>query len=211
MDRIRTIFEAINDEWELDKVRSLVLELFSSVTIIGRVHPLGFYSFTLGGVDHRTNVRLHIWQGNAGQHDDLAIHDHIFNMKSLVLCGSLLNKTYELEKIENIAGTLYSVDYNEGKSTLSKIESGYKIEPVKEELITAGQFYSLGAGQFHESIKTSEDLAVTVVVTENVIMKKPVVFGRRDFGEYLEFDRQVVNDREYNSIRLKLSKALGGQ
>ncbi len=64
-----------------------------------KIHPLGFYAISLGSNNKNVNLRLHIWNGDlAPQNKNLMIHNHVFEMKSLVLAGKLTNVIYRIDK-----------------------------------------------------------------------------------------------------------------
>lgn len=197
-----SLYEMLNSGENADGIKVILKEYLKVSDLInGKKHPLGFYSFHLGQIDNDINIRLHVWDNQGALQDTrLLIHNHIFNFKSLVLIGDIVNKTYNISKDNEGFGVLYKVSYSNNKSFLSKIDSGYSISLIDSVQVQSGEYYRVESTEFHESIKASNTLAATLLTTETVTRIEPLVYGQNDLGNFLEFKREEFQEREKQII-----------
>lgn len=198
---LKELFHLIKSDSALAQIKLPLLNLIETTpNLNSKAHPLGFYSISLGNINDTCAVRLHLWTKDAKiQNEHLLIHNHIFNLKSFVICGSLTNKTYNISKAnDNSEGTLYSVKYTENGSSLTRVDSGYIIEQSSKTKITAGEYYCVDSSEFHETINSENSFAATILITERVKEIAPIVYGKYNMGEFLEFDRVFISELEIN-------------
>lgn len=111
--------------------------------------------------DGRLEQRLHIWhpslirEGIQGRGD---CHNHRFSFVSQVLCGAIVNETWDLRAFETGDYALYEVEH--ARAALQRTGSfdcAYRLvtrchaAPQRRELIEAGDSYEFERGSFHRS------------------------------------------------------------
>lgn len=205
-DYLRKLYEQLDQEISINEVKlTLVLFLRDQDKISGRVHPLGFNLFNLGKLDDMINIRLHIWDKAAKiQNADLVIHNHPFELKSLVLVGAIQNKTYSITRLKNKKlGFLYSATYSKKGSLLTRALEGCSASLKESSNIKKGQYYSVKVGAFHESINI-EPFSATLVVTKEVQGKIPLIYSKNDHNDEIEFTRNSINLEKSNKLLNKL-------
>jgi hypothetical protein len=155
-------------------------------------HALGFVHCKLLQTDQGT-LRIHIWpkklRNDAEQ--KYKIHDHIFSLKSFVICGQVKNKTYELkepEKIDKDNYSLYYVDYLESGSRL--YTTGERLQPhlISETTVQQREIYNVERGIFHESLVSENELVATLVATyghTNDVLREKINFPQHEWRELL--------------------------
>lgn len=137
-----------------------------------RLHPNGFIQ-----LDLKSGSRLHVWpaQPIPAQKTSHPVHDHVFEMESEVLKGTLENRTYKWVHCawqDDASHELYEIVRLRGEDTILKslwprMSSGL-IRLEMTEMVSEGEMYGLGAGILHESVPHG------TVVT---LMRKLKVFG----------------------------------
>lgn len=146
-----------------------------------RVHPNGFIQLDIGPVEeswHKSHKkghsgasrRLHIWNppGIELPHQETVneIHDHVFDMKSTVVKGLLVQCLYDFMDATEESGKtheLYRAVYS--KSSDSRLEPTGRIGwlHLREQFgVRAGFTYTQRAFTFHDT-QTPEGLVVTVM------------------------------------------------
>jgi hypothetical protein len=133
-----------------------------------RVHPNGFIQFDLEpGV-----LRLNIWPeqpipGHPGRVHP--IHNHSFDLHSVVLIGALTNVTYSLRQERWITPThvLHQAQrINDHDSVIAPISSGAGgLKVLKMDTYHPGQDYSLPRAWLHDSLP--HGLTMTLMWSEN--------------------------------------------
>ena len=146
-----------------------------------RVHPNGFLQLSLspdaGWRDQ--GLRLHVWTDELVPQKDPSyqIHDHIFDIESYVLCGTLVNTLYYVE--ENVSGdhVLIEAGVEELKDTQKRVFCRLKeVQTVHE-----GERYSISGHEFHTS-HASTPFTATLMAKSNVEnFRKPHVLFLADY------------------------------
>lgn len=142
------------------KALDLIHEIRHSEKFYIEAHPLGMYAAHF--VCARHSVRVHCWNIDSIQfRDDLGrIHDHIWNLSSHVLRGSIRNETFSV--VPSPAGILlWERDYE--KNTVSVYNQRVSLRLVGDQAIPEGGFYQLPAGTLH---RTTESPPITVTIVE---------------------------------------------
>lgn len=202
------------DNVDYEVVIKELIPLLKKTNPTGKYHPLGFYSFHLCKFNENENLRLHIWKDKSSvQSNELLIHNHIFNFKSLVLIGEIKNHKYQLIKQKQASGCLYVVNYLNESSTLRKINNGFELLDEKVEIIEKGQYYQSYFSEFHKSTSEGKEMCATLLLTHNVSKEKPLVFSVNDLGDEIVYQRdmldistqtKVLNDLLEELIKVKL-------
>lgn len=121
-----------------------------SKNIVPLWHPLGFVSCVIFD-ENGVVTRLHYWP--AGERrpktPNWPIHTHLFKLSSLVVSGTLIDRQYHCSQGSDYLG--YKVVYSDANSRLSDTGIAYRIEVVRESVLSAHGFYSIEEGVFHEN------------------------------------------------------------
>ncbi len=129
---------------------------------VPRLHPNGFIQ-----LDLKDGRRLHVWPEEAirVREPRTPIHDHVFDLKSEVYLGALINKMYKL--IEDPHGEhevhgILSFSVARETSGFTRLdERRYRLVLVEEARIEAPGIYVIPAFEFHESENVG--LSATIV------------------------------------------------
>ncbi len=183
-----------------------LLELAQSESVEFRYHPLGFISGQLWQSDLEF-VRLHIWckESSVEQCPYFGIHDHVFDLESLVMCGRVMNRLYE-ELDGPATHRVYNVRYEGEESVTRASEHSTRIRMVEETVCGTGDSYKVPKGRLHESVLVGTSPAMTVVFARRVSSSMPSVLGSLDGrGEY-RYHRQKVDAELLSEIVRMLSE-----
>jgi hypothetical protein len=133
-----------------------------------RVHPNGFLQLNL--IEAGSN-RLHIWHPDLPkQTTRTAVHDHIFDMESVVKKG-VLGQTeihYSLEHGGTPTSEIYMAHYSE-KSDSKLYPTGVLVKESSYHMnrVIEGDSYVQSAFTFHESVPQTD--VVVTVMTKSLI------------------------------------------
>lgn len=137
----------------------LILQAQKSTSIQAEEHPLGM--FVVYFRQETFTLRLHIWKPSTSLFRDGlgTIHDHIWDLESYVLRGTISHRVFDLAK-DNDGVQLWGHDYESQR--IHKLEESVLPILRTEKLIPAGGRYFLPAGEFHQT-EPMTDLAITLV------------------------------------------------
>lgn len=128
------------------------------------LHPLGFVHYNLRNLmplEPGEFARLHVWNPNLSPPDaGGAIHDHTWNLSSLILRGSVRNINLKPELDESGDFTGLRVRY--GQTNEFDPAGRYKLTLISDDIHSAGSTYRIPSRIVHESRLLSE-CAVTLV------------------------------------------------
>lgn len=174
-----------------------------------RVHPNGFVQFDLeepiGNGDYSKghsggSRRLHIWPDNDmfkvfKQASDNTWHDHVFNMRSTVLAGTLMQREYDvrLDHCGFPTHEIWMAKYSCRHSSL--------LEPTGVTVCVAETepFYIEPGGTYFQQAFTFHDtnwigLTVTLMEKEVVFKGNPRVLVKVGEGVDNDFDREAESE-----------------
>lgn len=166
-----------------------------------RVHGNGFIQ-----IDLDARCRLHIWNHPEipRQKVNTAIHDHVFGFESLCLKGRLINIDYVPRPGENYSPSnrlfkMYTAECREGEDTMLQ-QQGYALYraiPTKHTHIYEGDFYRIGAYDFHETVALEP--SATVIVKDGPTLAqgaaaKPRILVQEDQEPDNEFNRYAASE-----------------
>lgn len=159
-----------------------------------RSHPLGFYACTLLAEGAR-KIRLHFWpiDGGAPQSAKCQIHDHLFEFKSWILCGSVENIEY-VTSTDGQEFSIYRTEYGGHTSTLTKTSAVRRLSVQQRNTYHSGFSYEIAAGTLHETVRVGKKPAFTVLVTTDVSATSPIVLGPLDGPDQYKYHREVIDD-----------------
>ncbi|RFU60822.1 hypothetical protein [Bacillus sp. V59.32b] len=175
--------------------------------IIFNWHPLGFVHSKLCNIPNIGDLRLHVWLDGfrSTQLPHMPIHDHIFNVNSFILTGTVTNHIYELGTDNGHKYRAFEAEYNNGGSLLIPTEVLLTCSLKSSTVHNKGDFYIVEKGIFHETTVEEGNFAATLVIaTEKDETKQPKILGPIKNDEYF-YSREkcnepiltILNDRIY--------------
>jgi hypothetical protein len=192
--------EKINIEFYQVLIQYLESRL-SNDDVHGLLHPLGFVILTLQDWCNGERLRIHIWQPDPKKYNNRNwIHDHEYNIVSLVLKGVIINKKFNcVLGLENGKFPVYNVQRYENNSDLFNTNKFCEISYNSSEEILSGNLYSIKRGEFHLSEAVDNEVTCTLVLNSDKAISPPTVIGIKN-DDRMEF----IYQREYvDSIFLK--------
>jgi hypothetical protein len=131
-----------------------------------RRHPLGFL-YASEAVSDGLSLRYHLWP--EGWHvpetqSGSEIHDHVYELNSLVLGGVLRHETFEAVPTPDGDCELLEVAYSAEGSSLRRTETRVALRPLSNEVYGAGTAYRLSPGIIHRASAVAAP-AATLVLT----------------------------------------------
>lgn len=118
-----------------------------------KIHPLGFYYLSYMDNDISSS-RCHIWLNNKNLPNYNDVHNHSYDLHSVVMMGKIKNNIYRF--IEDIYGDIreFDIDYNNGNSCPKLTGRRGLLELEAEFEISCGSKYYLRYGQIHKATVT---------------------------------------------------------
>lgn len=160
-----------------------ILELRDLVYSVGhspRIHPNGFLQLDLtehqeGASGHSGGSRrLHIWNPTdvelPRQKTASPVHNHVFDMESTVIKGSLTQVLYVLDEDpseDDITHEKYIAEYDGLNSVLVASDIVGNLMEQERFDVKAGESYTQPAFTFHDSVPAS-DLVVTLMEKQEI-------------------------------------------
>jgi hypothetical protein len=138
-----------------------------------RVHPNGFIQFDLDAPVETNSghsgghTRLHFWTHHLPRQEvRTSVHDHVFDMESLILSGRLIQVTFRTELQcypEEWTHEVLLPDYSTSSSTLHKTGVKLQLRQLVSKPMWLGQSYTQPAFTFHDSILPPHEMAITLM------------------------------------------------
>jgi hypothetical protein len=137
------------------------------------VHGNGFIQLDL---NPEGTIRLHVWDDEIPrQKVATPIHDHVFDLQSTVLLGTLIHETFEVPDWEGEDYLVYTAQQQEGtqNTILAPVSTTPVNASITQRLILGkGSIYTFPAGEFHQS--DHQGTTVTIMEKRNA----PLDYGR---------------------------------
>ncbi len=119
-----------------------------------QIHPLGFLRVPLTSQDRLDEgFYLHVWPGPTTLQLQASsqVHNHVFDLESRILVGTLRNREYEA--FEDIGGEWVLAEAIYAGSRSSRVPTGARIgyRLVHEQTYGPGEVYTIPKGVFHET------------------------------------------------------------
>lgn len=193
-----------------EEVRDFVLSFFIDFLINENyekkfhLHPLGFYYSRIFNSENE-QLRIHIWNKNYKQKDDLYIHDHYYDLNSWILLGKIKDTLYDVSIKENCGELiLYQGSYNDDENYryLNPSNLFCNILNKEERIFSKGESYFIKKNQYHsnEIIFENSEYTCTLVLTQNPnIIHSPNVLGKLKQDKIIE---EVPTLIEYTDMKL---------
>ncbi|MFS2213732.1 hypothetical protein ACCD08_04420 [Telluria sp. Tellsp104] len=131
-------------------------------------HPLGFIHCKIAQNIDNDTFRLHVWPSDreATQPQEHKIHDHLFNIDSIVLVGAVENTEYEFVESDKFSDfRIIKVNYSPTGPLLYEDKKFGKLTKTKSEVINSGNSYHIARKTLHETSLKSLDTSITLVRT----------------------------------------------
>jgi hypothetical protein len=133
-------------------------------------HPLGFLHVDLTPAMTAPMkgeaFRLHIWGSDDAEPDALgALHEHTWQLTSLVIVGSLLDRNYVAEP--DADGGYEGVRVNYGVQNTFAAEGVWSLRLVRTRVVRAGGIYNIAPRVVHETTLLSTPTVTLVRAWEN--------------------------------------------
>lgn len=170
------------------------------------MHPLGFI-MTSRAVNQNESMRMHVWP--PGWTIDLdqksgRVHDHCYELRSLVLQGGMKHSTYDVSGGETKHFNVFEVRYHDGYSHLHPLGKVTGLTKVSDEEFKVGNLYCLKAGIPH-SVCVREHCA-TIALTSSVANSgAPRVFVPAGVSQPAPFERRILSEEEKHRVYTWLS------
>lgn len=121
---------------------------------VPRVHGNGFLQLDL---NEDGSKRLHIWDDALPrQSTKSSIHDHVFELKSHIICGRLIHVEFQAETVLGKSSDLYNVYKAERVEGSNNTILGWtgqtvRLNETRRFLFTAGSTYNFPEYELHDS------------------------------------------------------------
>lgn len=134
---------------DLESVLRSIADTGQNVTF--QIHPLGFIHGELSPcvpLNSGERFRLHIWLSDAGSLDQLGdLHEHTWDLTSLVLAGEILDRNYEAIPTPRGAFSGSRIVY--GPQNTATLLGRYDLRLRDERRVGAGSVYSIPSRTIH--------------------------------------------------------------
>jgi hypothetical protein len=160
-------------------------------------HPTGFLVLSLRR-RHDGALRLHLWPAGARElgRPCWPVHDHVWDLRSQVLCGCVENREYEVVDDDDGDAVLYAVGYGEGRSScMRRSERRVSVREQAPRRIATGERYEIPAGAFHAS-------------TRPTAQRWPWVVGELDGPTVVSVERPAVEATRARELLERVSRAM---
>lgn len=175
-------------------LRQYVRELRKSGVSNPRVHPNGFLQLDLTA---EGDNRLHIWLADdrlPKQSVRTAIHDHIFDMESSVVKGTLTNVLYVTDVGEDYE--VWQVQTRAGNETkLGPTGSLVSAKAFPQSPINAGETYVFPAAYFHDTETEGDTVTIMRKKRYYPLYKEPRILVPKGERPDNSFSRESHDQR----------------
>lgn len=174
--------ETLDLHWEFSKLipalQNRIEKLYSIGTII-QSHPLGFLRLALEGQGESANgFFLHVWMpGLPVQEGGAFMHQHVFDLSSRVLKGTLRDTLYKpVEDPQGPYQLIKGKNAQEYGVITNDVLAHVKMDVIRTLDVNAGEIYAVEKGQYHATDVDPESIVVTLIKKSNVdITLDPIV------------------------------------
>lgn len=187
----------------LDKVRR---EFLTSAL----VHPLGFFYLAVN-VSASRSIRYHVWLDRASISEDQKageIHDHRYELNSLVLAGSLLHETFASSQKEGGGFSVFEIEYHESSSRAGTHRGDVDLTELSRNEHSTGEAYRLPPRTIHRAQPLTLPAATLVLTVLPKNAPSPKVFVPKGRSMPPSFDRVSVNEDQVSLCVAALENVL---
>jgi hypothetical protein len=175
-----------------------------------KTHPLGFFHLA-EDVGPGTRLRIHVWPRGwavSGEQVGGEIHNHIFDLRSLVLVGSITNQVFEVAEDQNGEFQLLNIEYSSGTSRVAPSGPAVRLEELSSYVHTTGEVHNVPAGVFHRSSAEATPAITLVLAASASVGKHPLVALAAGHRPPSAFQRRSLNSIELDLLAEALSCGL---
>ncbi|WP_133239281.1 hypothetical protein [Microvirga sp. KLBC 81] len=168
-----------------------------------RRHPLGFL-YASEAVSDGMNLRYHLWPEGWHVPETQAggeIHDHIYQLNSLVLGGALRHETFEAVLAQDGDYELLEVAYSTAESSMCRTGARVVLRQLTNEVHGAGTAYRLAPGVIHRASAVAAPAATLVLTIPKSAAPAPRVLIPVGQGAPQAFARRQLTDGEIAEAR----------
>ena len=156
-------------------------------------HVLGFIHINLVSASRET-LRLHLWRHGLGREPLWRVHNHSYELTSLVVAGCLEDRRFNVVPDPNAPHQLYEVRYSENGSKRIKLGRRVKCTEVGRFERATDETYGIPLDSFHSSLLTTDwPAAVTIVQTSRLTESPPRVVGTADGAQVYDYVTRAVD------------------
>lgn len=171
-------------------------------------HPLGFF-YAVEQVSNGVNLRYHIWPKGWAIPQDQAggeIHDHIFELNSVILAGSMRHQTYDFLPSGEGRHEILTVTYNREGSQLNRSGQRGELKVISDEVYKPGTVYRVPAGTIHRADASEAPAATLVLAVNNKNQSNPRVVIEYNHSIPANFVREKLEKSDLVAARFVLAQ-----
>jgi hypothetical protein len=168
-----------------------------------RRHPLGFL-YASEAVSDGMNLRYHLWPEAWHVPDTQTgseIHDHVYELNSLVLGGALRHETFEAAPDQDGDCELLEVAYSGEESSLRRTGARVVLRRLTDDVHGAGTAYRLPPGIIHRASAVAAPAATLVLTVGQSPAPVPRVVIPDGYEAPQSFARRRLLDAEIAEAR----------
>jgi hypothetical protein len=170
-----------------------------------RCHPLGFF-YATERVSSDYTFRYHLWPkgwamplSQAGSE----IHDHIFELNSVIVAGEMLHETFRFVPREAGPFRLIQVKYGESGAALAPSDNRGDLFCSRKETMTSGTIYRLPVGVLHRATPLIAPTA-TVVLAIAASEQMPRIVVRNDQSLPQNYVRSLLDKKQADAAKREI-------
>ena len=171
--RLRNWFDAPEEKNDTTELATIIRDLKDTLNPVW--HPLGFIHVKLLAPSPTESFRLHLWPAELKHKEEQAdkIHDHLFNVSSKVVAGSVKNVKYKFKPDKDGDHRILRVHYGQAKSEL--YESGLTgfLHKIESRTYEAPAAYYVPRFELHETVPSCLANSLTLVRTDSAAAYEP--------------------------------------
>ncbi len=171
-------------------------------------HPLGFIIITIQDWHLGERLRIHIWPKSIRKYNQGRnwIHNHEYNINSLVLVGKVINKRYILHRKSKGLPT-YNVVHQGNNSDLIITGKFCEVKYLCSEEIKKGKVYTIKKSEYHLSETKTEIITATIVLNSEKSEESPTIIGiAEEKNSFFHYERKSCNKLFLNDLISELIK-----
>lgn len=208
MDELDALVREVRTGGDHERVVFHLLDALPDIARLPAIgHPNGFLAIPLheepSGV-----IRLHLWSGSDPLQGEHSIHDHTYDLQSLVLPGALRQALWKVEASDDGPLEEFGVSYRGAGSEIHATGRRVSVTELDTRLLSAGDRYSVEAGAFHSIVPVQ--LPASTIFLKSPARRRQVgrVVGRAVPSGRLAASRSTVTEAEVAGRLAALAAAL---
>lgn len=176
--------------------------LLQSVATEARLHPLGFI-YVIKDIGTTAKLRFHLWLSNfriSAEQKPAELHDHLFDLSSLLIVGRLENDTYSFQPDSAGKYERVTIEYSRSTSFGHVSENFGVLHHVSNRTYRSGEIYRMSAGIIHKGTATQFPTG-TIVLADYANQKPPPhIVVKRGSNVPSKFNRRFLRPKEIRQV-----------